>query len=284
MKRMSVALPIVLVPVGADEEALDACLAALEAATPAGTRVWLADDAQTTSRSQLIIQRWLARTRLQAEHTRRRAPLGEAAHLAQALQACAEQDVVVLAGDARPTPGWLESMTACLATDPTIATVTPWCNAGELVAWPRMGEIVPLEVLPSQLAQACTQLPQHAVDVPVAVPHAVLLRGGALPQVGGVDGISYHSWAAALIDLSLRLAGLGWRNVLCPNAFVLRTCESLLTPGDGEVLAARWPAWHARIADCLMRDPLRPLRQQLQAALAGLVQRSPQADLFAEGV
>ncbi|RZA11446.1 MAG: glycosyltransferase, partial [Lysobacteraceae bacterium] len=29
-------LPIVLVPVGTDEDALDACLAALDAATPAG--------------------------------------------------------------------------------------------------------------------------------------------------------------------------------------------------------------------------------------------------------
>jgi hypothetical protein len=98
-------------------------------------------------------------------------------------------------------------------------------------------------------------------------------RGGALPQVGGVDGISYHSWAAALIDLSLRLAGLGWRNVLCPNAFVLRTCESILTPGDGEALAARWPAWHARIADCLMRDPLQRAANQPSARCARMASR-----------
>ena len=31
--------PIVLLPVGSDEVALDACLSALEAGTPAGTRV-----------------------------------------------------------------------------------------------------------------------------------------------------------------------------------------------------------------------------------------------------
>ncbi|HET6397247.1 MAG TPA: glycosyltransferase, partial [Pseudoxanthomonas sp.] len=36
-------LPIVLLPLGADEDALDACLAALDAATPAGTPIWLAD-------------------------------------------------------------------------------------------------------------------------------------------------------------------------------------------------------------------------------------------------
>ncbi|MFZ2753832.1 MAG: glycosyltransferase, partial [Lysobacteraceae bacterium] len=32
-------LPVVLVPVGVDDDALDACLAALDAGTPPGTRV-----------------------------------------------------------------------------------------------------------------------------------------------------------------------------------------------------------------------------------------------------
>ena len=72
-------LPVVLVPVGPDEDALDACLAALDAGTPPGTRVWLADDAQAGPRGTAVIERWLARTRLQAAHTRRSAPIGEAA-------------------------------------------------------------------------------------------------------------------------------------------------------------------------------------------------------------
>ena len=90
-------LPIVLVPVGTDDDALDACLAALDAGTPAGTRVWLADDAQAGPRGMAIIEGWLARTRLQAAHTRRAAPLGEAAHLDEALRACGDSDVAVLA-------------------------------------------------------------------------------------------------------------------------------------------------------------------------------------------
>ena len=44
-------LPVVIVPLGTDEDALDACLAALDAGTPAGTRVWLADDAQAGPRA-----------------------------------------------------------------------------------------------------------------------------------------------------------------------------------------------------------------------------------------
>ena len=73
-------LPIVLLPVGVDDDALDACLAALDAATQAGTRVWLADDAQAGPRGLAIIERWLARTPLRADYTRRPRRIGEVAH------------------------------------------------------------------------------------------------------------------------------------------------------------------------------------------------------------
>ena len=118
-------LPIVLLPLGADEDALDACLAALEANTPAGSPVWLADDAQAGPRGIALVERWLQCTGLRAEYTRRNQPIGEVAHLQQMLQACGDADVVLLAPDARPLPGWLSQLAACLARDAAIATATP---------------------------------------------------------------------------------------------------------------------------------------------------------------
>ena len=272
--------PVVLVAVGVDEDALDACLAALEASTTAGTRVWLADDAQAGPRAGAIIEGWLAHTHLQAAHTRRARSFGEAAHLDEALRACGDADVAILAADARPTPGWLEQLTACLARDPTIATATPWSNAGEAAGWPRIGEIVALDEEPSRLARACAQLPPLHPDLPAAVGHAVLVRGSARTRAGGLDAASFHSWYAALTDFSLRLSGLGWRNVLCETAFVLRDDEGHSSDGDMDRLSVRWPGWHARLAQCLMDDPLRGLRTQLGDTLAGLDSSSPQADLF----
>lgn len=274
------ALPIVLVPVGADEAALDACLAALDAGTPAGTRVWLADNAQAGPRGAAVIERWLQRTPLQAAHTRRASPVAEAAHIDEALRACGNADVAVLAGDARPTPGWLERLADCLASDPAIATATPWSNAGEAAAWPRIGEIVALDASPTLLAQACARLDGGHPELPAAVSHAVLLRGAARVQAGGLDAASYRSWYAALIDLSLRLAGLGGRSVLCETAFVLRAAEGAPRDGDMDTLSARWPAWHARIAQWLMDDPQRGLRERLGEELARLSRLPPQADLF----
>ena len=276
-----VPLPIVIVPVGVDDDALDACLAALDASTPAGTRIWLADDAQAGPRGRGLIDRWLARTPLQAHYTRRQRSIGEVAHLDEVLAACGESDVVVLASDARPLPGWLARLAACLVHDGAIASATPWSNAGETASWPRVGEINPLPGDQERLSRAASAMPGTLPELPTAVSHAVLLRGSARRRAGGLDAASYGSWYAALIDLSLRFSGLGWRNVLCDSAFVARGGEGAPGDGDLDAIAARWPDWHARVAHFLMGDPLRGMREHLDHLLATTGPPEPQGDLFA---
>lgn len=272
--------PIVLVPVGVDDDALDACLAALDAGTPSGTRVWLADDAQAGPRGLAIIERWLGRTRLQADYTRRQRPNGEVAHLDDALRACGDADVLVLAPDAVPAPGWAAQLSACFARDAAIATATPWCNAGESASWPRIGEVMPMPDDLPRLAQSCAAMPPEHPELPAAVAHAVLIRGSARAKAGGLDAASYASWYAALIDLSMRFAGLGWRNALCETAFVARGGEGGPCDGDVDALAVRWPAWHQRMATFLMTDPLRASRERLSTLLADMSAPDRQHDLF----
>lgn len=280
MVAETTALPIVLLPVGTDDEALDRCLGALDAGTPAGTRIWLADDAQAGPRALAIIERWLVRTPLAADYTRRQRMVGEVAHLDEALKACGDADVAVLAPDAMPTPGWLQQFAACLARDAAIATATSWCNAGESASWPRCGEVAPLPEDPERLARAASTLPPLHPELPAAVGHAVLLRGSARRRAGGLDADSYGSWYAALVDLSLRLSGLGWRNALCETAYVGRGGEGGPYEGDMDALAARWPDWHARIANFLMTDPLRETRERLALHYAQVDLPQSQRDLF----
>ncbi len=273
-------LPVVLLPVGTDDDALDACLGALDAGTPAGTRVWLADDAQAGPRGLAIIERWLTRTPLQADYTRRRHMLGEVAHLEEMLKACDGEDVVVLAPDAQPLPGWLQQLGHCFASDAAIATATPWCNAGEAAAWPRLGEVMPPPADFERTALACAAMPPLYPELPAAVAHAVAIRGQARRKAGGLDPSSYGSWYAALIDLSLRFSGLGWRNVLCETAFVARGAEGLPADGDMDVVNVRWPAWHSRLAHFLMADPLRATREKLSGLYADTGTPDPQRELF----
>lgn len=275
------ALPVILLSVGVDDDALDACLGALDAGTPDGTRIWLGDDAQAGPRGTAIIGRWLQRTRLQADYTRRQHLIGEVAHLDEMLKACAGVDVVVLAADAQPLPGWLQQLAACLARDPAIATATPWCNAGEAASWPRLGEISPLPEDFERLALACAAMPPTHPELPALVNHAVALRGSARQRVGGLDASSFASCYAALADLSLRLSGLGWRNVLCETAFVARGGEGGPRDGDMDTLNARWPGWHARVANFLMEDPLHEPRAHLASLLNEIDPPQPQRELFA---
>ena len=272
-------LPIVLLPVGTDDDALDACLAALDAGTPAGTRIWLADDAQAGPRGLAIIERWLASTPLAADYSRRQRTLGEVAHIDEALSACGDADVAVLAADAIPAPGWLAQLATCFERDPAIASATPWSTAGEAAAWPRVGDIAPVPADLERIARACATMPPRHPELPAAVAHAVLLRGSARKRTGGLDGASYGSWYAALVDLSLRLAGMGWRNVLCETAFVARGGEGNPADGDLDVLAARWPAWHPRLAEFLMQDPVAALRDELSRRHANIDGAQPQAEL-----
>ncbi len=273
-------LPVILLPVGVDDDALDACLGALDAGTPAGSRIWLADDAQAGPRASVIIDRWLKRTPLQADYTRRQQMIGEVAHLDEMLAACAGADVVVLAPDAQPLPGWLQQLAACFSRDASIASATPWCNAGESASWPRLGEI---ELPPQNFertAAACAAMPPGHPELPAAVNHAVALRGSARQRAGGLDASSYASWYAALIDLSLRLSGLGWRNALCETAFVARGGEGGPAEGDMDAINARWPAWNARLANFLMNDPLRAPRERLASLYADIGSPEPQRELF----
>jgi len=277
---MSMELPVVVLPVGVDDEALDACLAALDVGTPAGSRIWLADDAQAGPRGLAIIERWLERTPLRADYTRRNRMLGEVAHIDEILKACGDVDLVVLAPDAQVLPGWLTQLAGCFARDASIATATPWCNAGEAAAWPRVGEISPFAEDPQRLAQATAAMPPLHPELPAAISHAVALRGSARKRAGGLDTASYGAWYTALIDLSLRLSGLGWRNALCETAFVARGCEGVPFDGDMDALAVRWPDWHPRLASFLMDDPLRGARERLMQLLETMDSPQPQADLF----
>lgn len=272
---------VVLLPIGVDDSALDRCLGALDAGTAAGTAIWLADDGQAGPRAQAVIEHWLAHTALQAEYTRRARAIGEVAHLDEMLRACDGTDVVVLAPDAVPAPGWLQQLEACFARDASIGSATPWCNAGETAAWPRLGEINPVPDHLDAMAQACAALPSLHPELPSAVTHAVLLRANARRKAGGLDMHSYASWSAALIDLSLRMAGLGWRNALCENAFVAREGESQAQEGDMEALGTRWPAWPPRLAGFLMADPLRATREALQHLRQQAIMPRSQGDLFA---
>lgn len=273
-------MTVVIVPVCSDDVALDACLAALDESTAPGTRVWLPDNAQCTTRGFELIKAWIARTALTADYTRRQTATGDVQNMFELLSAVGDSDVAVLSPYAVPFPGWLTRLEACFASDASIATATPWANMGDVVSWPAMGRVNEMPQDRMLVAQGAANMTRAYPEIPSALPHCVMIRGAARKSVGTVDPSSFRSWYAALVDMSMRFAGMGWRNVLCESAFVGCDVESHAADGDAAALFARWPDWQARQAHFVLNDPLRSLRASLAEQIDSVTPPDLQRDLF----
>lgn len=277
-------LPLVLVPATQRVAALDACLASLERSLPASARVLVADHAAGHPQAEALARRWCDRSRMQAAYRRAPRPLGLAANIDLALGEAGDSDVVVLFADAIATPGWLERLAQYARKDERIATVSAWSNRSELCAFPRAGEPNPVPAFPESVAEAAAAAPwSDCPDLPAASGPAILLRRAALSRLGGLDS---HSFAGehAFDDFSRRAAAMGWRNVLCPAAYVVRQASPPVLAAELEDLGpllARWPDYQEQVARFILADPLRPLRERLQSRMDELARGGPQQDLFA---
>lgn len=294
----ALALPVVIVPVFNALEALDACLAALDRTLPAGARVHLADDASTDPRVPDLIHDWCRRTRLAVSHVRREANLGfpgncnaafaeTAAAAADEAAAADDADIVLLNSDAEPAGDWLRRLATGAASDPRIATLTPWSNNGEIVSFPHFVAPNPLPEDPEGLASAAARLVPRYPSLPTAVGFCMYLRRAALRAVGGFDAETFGKGYGEENDWCLRAEAHGWRHALCDDVFVAHRGHASfaatgLAPGGENLrrLNARWPGYNERIARFILDDPLRGDRERLADALAMLAAAGPQGDLF----
>ena len=289
MSRAAPPLPTVIVPVFNARDALDACLASLEATLPAGAKVLLADDASTDPQVEPLARGWCERSRLTARHVRRRRNLGFPANCNLAFEEAGEDDVVLLNSDTVATPGWLAQIARCAASDPRIATITPWSNNAEICSFPRFCENNPAPAFPERVAEAAAGLaPPVYPDLPTAVGFCMYLRRAALRQIGAFDAATFGRGYGEENDWCLRAAAFGWRNVLCETAYVVHVggasfaATGLAPNGDNlQRLLARWPGYHELVARFILQDPLRELRSRLAARLEQIERGGPQPDLFA---
>ncbi len=281
-------LPTVVVPVYNALDDLDACLASLERTLPAGSAVLLADDAVAAGAIEPMARGWCERSPLAARYVRRERNLGFPANCNAAFAETGDADVVLLNSDTVATTGWLAQIARCAASDPRIATITPWSNNAEICSFPRFCEDNPVPEFPDAVAEAAAGLnPPEYPELPTAVGFCLFLRRAALAQLGGFDAATFGRGYGEENDFCLRAAAMGWRNVLCDTAYVVHRGGASFGPlglaPNGDNLArllARWPDYNERVARFIMADPLRPLRARLQDRIEALARSGPQRDLF----
>lgn len=280
--------PAIIVPVFNAYEALDACLASLIKTMPKHARVLLADDASTDARVPELLEHFKKRAQFQVVIKRRETNLGFPANCNAAFRETEEDDVLLLNSDAVLTHGSVQKMADCAALDDKIATVTPWSNNAEICSYPNFCENNPVPENLDLMAEAAALLSSPTLpDLPTAMGFCMWIRRAALNQCGDFDAETFGRGYGEENDLCRRVCAMGWRNVMCVNAYVAHSGSASfgpigLTPGgENQIkLVNRWPEYHEQVARFIMDDPLRTLREQFSANILGIQHQGPQGDLF----
>lgn len=281
-------LPVVIVPIYGAPAALDACLASLLETLPPDAHVLLCDDASPHREIAPLLDAFATRAPFTVTITRRERNLGFVGNVNAAFAQTAGHDVVLLNSDTITTPGWLDALVACAASDPRIVTVTPWSNNAEICSFPDFCRAGPVPDDADAIARAASieDAPTYP-DLPTGIGFCMYVRRAALDRIGDFDMATFGRGYGEENDFCQRAIGHGWRNVLCDTAYVVHQGGASFSaeghhPG-GENLArlvARYPEYNRQVAEFIMRDPLQPLRERLATRLQSLRPEPAQRDLF----
>ncbi len=266
----------VVVPVHDGADVLAACLASLARTLPSDAHVEIIDDASRDPAIARMLREHAARAPHRVSIVHQPTNLGYV-RTVNAAFARARGDVILLNSDTVTTRGWYERLLACAASDPRIATATPFSNNAEICSLPVWCVANPVPADPDAVAAACLAAgPPTYPDLPTGVGFCIFVRGAAVAEIGDFDAATFGIGYGEENDFCLRAAGHGWRNVLCDDAYVVHVGGASLAPlghrpGGLNLarLVARYPGYNALVADFIARDPLAPRR----AAINALVNR-----------
>ena len=266
----------ILIPVYNAPEQTAQCLARLHDDVDATVTILVIDDASPDARvAPMLAEAQQADLRLQVRRNPRN--LGFVGTVNAGLALLSDDDVLILNSDTLPTPGFLARILACADADPSIASVTPWSNNAEICSLPSFCRASPVPNDPDAVAAACALEADTGIDLPTGVGFCMWMRRAALRAIGDFDGATFGRGYGEENDWCRRAAAHGWRNVLCPSAYVAHVGHASFSgtgvaPGGENLrrLNARYPGYNSQIADFIARDPLADVRDRISARLPAL--------------
>lgn len=274
MNVSSSPLPTVIIPVYNAAGELQDCLASVEATVPEGAGVVIIDDCSPDAEIGNVLRSWGARGISGWRIYRNESNLGFVGTANRGMGLCSE-DIVLLNSDTVVTPGWLEGLQRCLASDPSIATATPWTNNGEIASLPEFCRANPVPPVLSEVAEiiAGSGQPEYP-DLPTAVGFCMAITRKAIDRAGPFDADLFGKGYGEENDFSMRVAALGMRNVLCDDVYVAHVggCSfgpTGLKPGEESMrrLLSRHPGYLDLVQEFIAADPLAERRNFLVQAL-----------------
>lgn len=265
----------IIVPVFNAVDMVRDALDSLRRTLGADDRVIVIDDASTDVEVPEVLKTFARQATFAVDLERNPSNLGFVRTVNRGM-AMSKRDVVLLNSDTVATTGWLDRIMEAAASDPRIATITPFSNNAEICSFPefcRNNPQPPLstaELIAASFADATPTFP----DLPTGVGFCMYLRRDALDALGDFDAATFGRGYGEENDFCMRAAAHGWRNVLCESAYVVhRGGASFALTGErpgGEALrrlSARYPGYNALVAEFIRADPLASIRQRLAARL-----------------
>jgi len=267
---------LVAVPIWNGAGALERCLAALlRARVRARWRALLIDDASTDPAVSDLCRRVLRSADHGVPVQLRRNALnrGFTANVNQAIDALApDEHLLLLNSDTLVTSGWLDQMLASAMEPGTqpVGTVTPFSNNATICTLPDPGTpaALPTDEEAERIAALLASEPVPAIDVPTGVGFCMLVTRACLDRVGPFDEVAFPRGYGEENDFCRRAAAAGFRNVLCPNAYVGHAGgvsfgeeRSTLMAQGAQALLALHPDYDRVVVDWIARDPVAPRRR-----------------------
>ncbi len=269
-----VGLPSVIIPVYNAPAELDRCLATLYQTVPVDAEVVVIDDASPDAEVRYVLDRWQQRARSSWQFVFQKHNLGFVGTVNRGIE-MTQHDVVLLNSDTETTTGWLEGMQRCLASDPLIATATPWTNNGEIASIPYFCQNNPSPRNPDAVARIIARTGEASYpELPTAVGFCMAVSRQALDTLGLFDEEIFGRGYGEENDFSMRAQQAGLRNVLCDDVYVVhqggRSFGPLgLKPDESSMrrLLSCHPGYLQQIEVFINSDPLAMRREELVRAL-----------------
>lgn len=276
MMVASGARPEVIVPIYNAATMVGDMLQSLQRTLRADDQVILIDDASTEARISGMLEAFKKTSSCAVSILRNERNLGFVRSVNRGM-AASKRDVVLLNSDTVVTKGWLDCLQQAAASDPRIATATPFSNNAEICSFPEFCQVNPEPADPEVTAAIMSRTPPEYPDLPTAVGFCMYIRRRALAEIGDFDAATFGRGYGEENDFCMRAAAHGWRNVLCDNAFVVhRGGASFSLTGErpgGEALLrlnARYPRYNMQVADFIRADPLAPIRAAVLARMSAI--------------
>jgi len=266
----------VVVPAYNAPDDLRRCVEAVLAHTEGGFRLVVIDDASPDPRVREYLDALAQRALPEVTILRNERNLGFTATANRGFS-LSRADVVLLNSDAIVGPHWLERLARCAASHPSIGTVTPFSNNAEIASFPRFCEnnAPPDDAVATTInaALAAAAVPTYP-DIPTGVGFCLYVRRALLDAIGTFD-LAFGAGYGEENDFCLRAVGAGYRNVLADDVYVRHTGgrsfagrKTELGARNMPLLLERHPDYLDMVQRYIAADPLRPLRDACESALA----------------